>query len=270
MALRLEAAAFDSIWLYDHLLYRWPGRGTDGIWECWTLLSAFAEATQRVELGTLVLCVPFRNPALTAKMAATLDEVSDGRLTLGLGAGWHQPEFDAFGVPFDHRASRFEEAIAIIKPLLQQGRVDFKGRYYSAQNCELIPTGPRPKGPPLLLAGSGPRMLDIVARHADVWNTAWHDMPQSVRTPLDTIRAACEKVGRDPATLEVSASVALAYPDLGPLARRGAFLSGDTDEVADALHGYAELGISHVIVEVAPFTAPALDRFAEAVHRFRG
>src|SRR3979409_434963 len=124
MALRLEAAGLDSIWLYDHLLYRWPGRPTDGIWECWTLLSALAEATQRVELGTLVLCVPFRNPALVAKMATTLDEVSGGRLTLGLGAGWHKPEFDAFGIPFDHRASRFAEAIAIIKPLLQEGRVD--------------------------------------------------------------------------------------------------------------------------------------------------
>lgn len=270
MALRVEAAGFDSIWLYDHLLYRWPGRPTDGIWECWTLLSAFAEATLRVELGTLVLCVPLRNPALTAKMAATLDEVSDGRLTLGLGAGWHQPEFDAFGVAFDHRASRFEEAIAIIKPLLQEGRVDFKGKFYTAENCELIPRGPRPAGPPLLLAGAGPRMLDIVARQADVWNTAWHDLPKSVRAPLDTIRAACERVGRDPTTLEVSASVAVAYPDLGQPARRGPFLSGNADEVADALHGYADLGVSHVIVEVAPFSEPALDRFAEAVQRFRG
>jgi probable F420-dependent oxidoreductase len=270
MALRLEAAGFDSIWLYDHLLYRWPGRATDGVWECWTLLSALAEATQRVELGTLVLCVPFRNPALVAKMAATLDEVSGGRLTLGLGAGWHKPEFDAFGIPFDHRASRFAEAIAIIRPLLQEGRVDFEGTYYAARNCELIPRGPRPSGPPLLMAGNGPRMLDIIARDADGWNTAWHDGPQSVRAPLETIRVACERVGRDPATLEVSASVAVAYPDLGQLARSGPFLSGGADEVADALHGFAALGISHVIAEVAPFSKPALDRFAEAVDRFRG
>jgi probable F420-dependent oxidoreductase len=268
MALRLEAAGLDSIWLYDHLLYRWPGRPTDGIWECWTLLSAFAEATRRVELGTLVLCVPFRNPALVAKMAATLDEISDGRLTLGLGAGWHKPEFDAFGIPFDHRASRFEEAISIIRPLLRQGRVDLQGTYYAAPNCELIPRGPRPSGPPLLLAGAGPRMLEIVARHADVWNTAWHAAPQSVQEPLDTIRAACERVGRDPVTLEVSASVALGYPDLGQIIRRGPFLSGDANQVADALHSYAELGIGHVIVELAPFGEEGVDRFAEAVHRF--
>src|SRR5262249_28791103 len=91
MALAIEAAGLDSVWVYDHLLYRWPGRPSDGIWECWTMLSALAEATSRVTLGTLVACTQFRNPALTAKMAATLDEVSDGRFTLGLGAGWHQP-----------------------------------------------------------------------------------------------------------------------------------------------------------------------------------
>src|SRR5438128_5534631 len=132
MALRMEAAQLDSIWVYDHLLYRWPGRPADGIWECWTMLSALAAATQRVEIGTLVACTQFRNPALTAKMAATLAEVSGGRLTLGLGAGWHKPEFDAFGFPFDHRVSRFDEAIGIITPLLREGRVDFAGTYYTA------------------------------------------------------------------------------------------------------------------------------------------
>jgi probable F420-dependent oxidoreductase len=270
MALRAEEAELDSIWLYDHLLYRWPNRPTDGIWECWTILSAFAEATQRVEIGTLVACTQFRNPALTAKMAVTLDEVSDGRLTLGLGAGWHQPEFDAFGIPFDHRAARFDEAVAIIGPLLREGRVDFQGSYYSALNCELSPRGPRPSGPPLLLAGSGPRMLEIVARHADAWNTAWHGEPDSVRAPLERIRAVCEKVGRDPATLDITASVALAYPDLGKPSRAGPSVSGSSDKIADALNGYAALDIGHVIVEIAPFNLQALDRFAEAVHRFRG
>src|SRR5215212_8520888 len=106
-----EAGGFDSIWLFDHLLFRFTPEATAGIWECWTLLSALAEATQRVELGTLVLCNPFRNPALLAKMAHTLDEVSNGRLILGLGAGWHEPEFTAFGYPFDHLVDRFEEAL---------------------------------------------------------------------------------------------------------------------------------------------------------------
>ncbi len=269
MARKLEAAQFDSIWLYDHLLYRWPGRPTDGIWECWTILAALAEATQRVELGTLVACAPFRNPALMAKMAATLDEVSDGRLTLGLGAGWHQPEFEAYGFPFDHRASRFAEAIAIIKPLLRTGRVDFHGTYYSAPNCEVIPHGPRAAGPPLLLAGTGPRMLELIARHADSWNTAWHGRAESVRGPLARIRAMCETIGRDPATLEITASVSVAYPELGQRSRTAAFLSGSADEIADALHEYVALGVAHVIVELAPFSSVALDRFAQAVDRFR-
>src|SRR5690242_20004806 len=158
MARHMEAVGLDAVWLYDHLLYRWPGKSTDGIWECWTVLSALAEATTRVQLGTVVMCTTFRNPALLAKMAATLDEVSAGRFTLGVGAGWHQPEFDAFGVPFDHRVGRFDEALQIIAPLLREGRVDFRGTYYQAPDCELVPRGPRPGGLPLLVAGKGPRM----------------------------------------------------------------------------------------------------------------
>ena len=267
MALRIEAAGLDSIWLYDHLLYRWPGRPVDGIWECWTILSALAEATQRVELGALVLCTQFRNPALLAKMAATLDEVSGGRLTLGLGAGWHQPEFDAFGVPYDHRVARFDEAVRIIKPLLRDGRVDFAGRYYSARNCELVPRGPRLTGPPLLLAGTRPRMLSLVAQYADAWNTAWHHVPSSVVSRLESVRAACAAAGRDPATLQLSASVAVGYAELGPLPWTE-FLTGGASEIADALHGYQELGVAHVIVEFAPFSVESLDRFALGVERF--
>lgn len=110
LALQAEATGFDSIWVFDHLLLRYPGQPTEGVWEGWTVLAALAEATRRVELGTLVSCVPFRAPALLAKMADTLEEVSGGRLILGLGAGWHQLEFDAFGIPFDHKVDRFEEA----------------------------------------------------------------------------------------------------------------------------------------------------------------
>jgi len=164
----IEARGLDSVWVFDHLLFRRPQQPTAGGWEAWTVLSALAEATQRVELGMLVAAAPFRNPAVFAKMLATLDEVSNGRMIAGLGAGWHQPEFDAFGIPFDHRVSRFEEAVQIIKPLLRDGRVDFTGRFYQAPNCELLPPGPRPAGPPLLLAGVQPRMLDIIARHADM------------------------------------------------------------------------------------------------------
>jgi alkanesulfonate monooxygenase SsuD/methylene tetrahydromethanopterin reductase-like flavin-dependent oxidoreductase (luciferase family) len=265
-AQRIEARGLDSAWVFDHLLFRRPGQGTAGGWEAWTMLSALAEATRRVELGMLVAATPFRNPAVFAKMIATLDEVSDGRMIAGLGAGWHQPEFEAFGIPFDHRVSRFEEAVHIIKPLLREGRVDFTGRFYQAPDCELIPRGPRPAGPPLLLAGVRPRMLDLVARHGDMYNTAWHAEPATARERLDAMREACERNDRDPATLELTVGVAIAYSDLGGTSNFPVALS---DGVADALHGYADIGISHVIFDIKPFTSAALDRFAEAVGQFR-
>src|SRR5215472_3842700 len=159
LAVQAEEAGFDSIWLYDHLLIRFPDQPTTGLWECWTLLAALAEATKRVELGTLVLCTAFRNPAVLAKMAATLDAVSDGRFILGIGAGWHKPEFDAFGIPFDHKGARFEEALHIITQLLRKGYVDFQGKYYSAPDCALLPRGPRPEGPPILVGSFKPRLL---------------------------------------------------------------------------------------------------------------
>src|SRR5215471_8055443 len=243
MAQHMESVGLDSIWLYDHLLYRWPGKPTDGIWECWTILCALAEATNRVGLGTVVMCTPFRNPAVLAKMAVGLDEVSGGRFTLGIGAGWHQPEFDAFGVPFDHRGGRFAEALEIIAPLLREGRVDFRGQYYRAPDCEILPAGPRPGGPPLLVAGKGPRMLRLTARYADLWNTAWHSDPQSAVARLDSMRAACNDVGRDASTLGLTVGVTLAYPDLTPAPPANA-LSGTTEEIAAALGGYAALGVS--------------------------
>jgi|SRR5579859_1381185 len=269
MACRMEDVGLDSIWVYDHLLYRWPGRPTDGIWECWTALSALAQATHRVQLGTLVLCTPFRNPAVLAKMATTLDEVSGGRLTLGLGAGWHQPEFDAFGVPFDHRASRFQEALEIICPLLRTGHVDFQGTYHAAPDCEIIPRGPRPAGPPIMLAGSGPRMQRLAARYADSWNTAWHTEPASANARLDSIRAACALESRDPNSLAITAAVGIGYPDLGPVTAR-AGLTGTPERVAEAFRGYAALGVAHIIIEFAPYTTAALDRLADAVRLFRG
>ena len=169
-ALRAERDGFDSIWIMDHLLFEWPDQPRHGVWEGLTLLSALAEATERVELGTLVVCTAFRNPALLAKMAEAIVEISDGRLILGLGAGWHEPEFRAFGYPFDHLASRFEEAVAIVVPLLRTGAVDFEGRYERAPNCVNLPRGPRPSGPPILMGTQGPRLLRLAAQTADAWN----------------------------------------------------------------------------------------------------
>lgn len=264
-AQQAEAAGFDSIWIYDHLLFRFPERPTEGIWEAWTVLSALAEATRRVELGTLVLCSPFRNPAILAKMAITLDEVSSGRLILGLGAGWHQPEFDAFGLPFDHKVDRFEEALQIIVPLLREGRVTFRGAYHSAVDCEIVPRGPRPDGPPILIASSGPRMLRLTARYADSWNTAWYGQAGAVAEPRAALESACAAEGRDPATLDVTVGVNVDYS----AASAEEALTGPPEAIAAGLRGYADAGVGHVICALNSTNAASLTQLTEALAVYR-
>jgi alkanesulfonate monooxygenase SsuD/methylene tetrahydromethanopterin reductase-like flavin-dependent oxidoreductase (luciferase family) len=196
-AQRCEALGFDSLWLYDHLLYRMKKGVTTGIWEGWSMLSALAACTQKVELGPLVACNSFRHPALLAKMAHTVDAISGGRLILGLGAGWNQPEYEAFGLPFDHRVDRFEEALQIIRPLLKTGQVDFAGRYYTARDCEIAPRSPRPEGPPLMIGAGRPRMLRLTAQYADLYNACYMTIPRSTTAPLRALKKACQAVGRD-------------------------------------------------------------------------
>jgi alkanesulfonate monooxygenase SsuD/methylene tetrahydromethanopterin reductase-like flavin-dependent oxidoreductase (luciferase family) len=218
-----------------------------------------------------VLALPFRNPALTAKMAAELDQVSNGRLILGLGCGWHEPEFDAFGYPFDHRVSRFDEGLQVLLPLLRDGHVNFAGEYHRAIDAELRPRPIREGGPPILIAGKGPRMLDLVARHADQWNSAWYGHPDEadgLRERLANLHAALEGAGRDPATLERTAGIFVAFEGANPDAPERA-IRGTTEEVASALAGYEELGISHLIAHVYPRTADAVSRLAEAAELAR-
>lgn len=266
MTLAAEDGGLDSVWVPDHVLFRSADDdGTRGIHEAWTLLSALAAVTTRVELGPLVLCVPFRNPAMTAKMAATFEEVSGGRLVLGLGCGWHEPEFDAFGLPFDHRVSRFEEALEIIVPMLRHGSASFEGRWHRADRADVVPRGPRPDGPPILIAGKQPRMLELVARHADAWNAAWYGQPDDaheLRERLDRLRAAFDAVGRDIATIDLTAGVFVACAD-DPDAPDEA-MRGSADEIASALAGYAELGINHLMAHVWPRTPEAVAKLAEA------
>jgi probable F420-dependent oxidoreductase len=269
MAKQAEASGFDSIWVFDHLLSRRPDEPTGGIWECWTILTALAEATERVELGTLVLCGPFRNPALLAKMADTFDEVSGGRLILGLGAGWHKPEFDAFGYPFDHLANRFEEALKIIVPLLREGKVDFHGQYSSAVDCELRPRGPRPGGPPILVAGLKPRMLRLTAEYADSWNTAWMGSTDVLIERRTELEAACAEVGRDPRTLEVTVGLNVNYEQREePLDPKRA-LFGSAEEVATGLKAHADEGVGHAICNLSPNTPESLERLGEVLKVYR-
>jgi probable F420-dependent oxidoreductase len=271
VAQEAETDGFDSIWLPDHLMYRFPDGPTRGVWESWTILAALAEATRRVEIGTLVLCNSFRNPAILAKMATTADEVSGGRLILGIGAGWHEPEYQAFGLPFDHRVDRFHEALQILRPLLRDRSVDFSGQYYQARNCEIAPASPRPEGPPLLVGGGGPRMLKLAAQYADLCNVGYMGKVETMTEPLARIAAACREVGRDPATLGVTALIGLWFPDLQP--EKPTYfnnpLTGTAEEIAATMHDYAELGIPHIMFQCEPYSAEGRRRLAEALQLYR-
>jgi alkanesulfonate monooxygenase SsuD/methylene tetrahydromethanopterin reductase-like flavin-dependent oxidoreductase (luciferase family) len=272
IAQQAETDGFDSIWLADHLLYRRSGEPTRVIWECWTMLAALAEATRRVEIGTLVLCNSFRNPAILAKMATTADEVSHGRLILGVGAGWNEPEYQAFGLPFDHRVDRFEEALQILKPLLREGHVDFAGKYYEARDCDDVPRGPRSEGPRLMVGSEGPRMLKLTAQYADLWNIGYMGKPETMAEPFAKIEAACREVGRDPATIGITALIGLWFPDLQ--AMKPSFfdnpLTGTVQEIAAAMRGYAQLGVQHIMFQCEPYTAEARQRLTEALQLYRG
>jgi probable F420-dependent oxidoreductase len=268
-ARQAEATGYDSVWICDHLLHRFEGKPTVGFHECWTVLSGLAVVTSRVELGIAVLCSGFRNPALLAKMATTLDTISNGRLILGLGAGWHEPEFDAFGFPFDHRVSRFEEELQIIRPLLRDGATTFHGRYHHADRCEILPRGVRRDGPPILVGAFGPRMMRLTARYADQWTIDWLGPEENVREQIGKVRAACEAEGRDPDTLVLTGGVTVAYPDLGGLpswmTSPDSYLTGDAETLGRQLARYGELGVDHLLTNLFPHTDEAVARYADAI-----
>ena len=174
MAQAAESVGFDSVWLGDHLLYD-LAIGPRGPWEVWTTLAALAASTERVLLGPLVASAGFHEPAMLAKLAATVDGISGGRLILGLGSGWNEREYRAFGFPFDRRVSRFAEAFTIIRTLLADGEIDFAGEFYTAERCVLHPRATRPGGPPLMVGSVRPRMLSITLPYIDAWNVWWSD-----------------------------------------------------------------------------------------------
>ncbi|MDP9363109.1 MAG: LLM class flavin-dependent oxidoreductase [Chloroflexota bacterium] len=271
MARRAEEVGFDSLWVGDHLLYRNPDEEEKGPWEAWSLLAALAAITERVELGPLVACTGFHNPTMLAKKADTVEAISGGRLILGLGAGWNEPEYRAFGFPFDRRVDRFEEAFAVVRGLLRDGRVDFHGRYYEANDCALIPRGPRPGGPPLMIGSEGPRMLRIALPHVQSWN-AWYawfgNRPEGLAPLLAKVDAACGEVGRDPTTLERTCALLVALPGAqgrpsGDRTDRGVPpLAGTPDELADALRAFTRAGIAHVQLVLDPNTIEAIEAFA--------
>jgi alkanesulfonate monooxygenase SsuD/methylene tetrahydromethanopterin reductase-like flavin-dependent oxidoreductase (luciferase family) len=259
-----EGIGLDSLWFGDHLLYRGFGLPSRGPLEVWSQLAATAAITSRVRFGPLVAATSFHNPAMLAKKAATVDEISGGRLVLGLGAGWNEAEYLAFGFPFDHRISRFEEAFTIIRTLLTTGRCDFAGTYYTLIDCELKPRGPRPEGIPLLVGSIGPRMLSITLPYVDAWNVWFTDFANNLEGYLpirQQVDEACLAVGRDPASVARTVALFVGYPGAlgrltGNLAKPDVVpLSGDPAALADTLRGFAAAGLSEVQLVLDPITA---------------
>ena len=265
-AIAAEENGLDSVWVYDHLVYHFAGKEPQGVWECWTIASALAEATKRVELGTLVLCTAFRNPAVTAKMAVTVDEVTQQRLILGIGAGWHPAEFETFGLNFSHKVDQFEEATKIIAPLVREGAVDFTGHYVSAPNCIMLPKPTRRI--PLLIAGKQPRMMSLVAQYADAYNTAWWGDVSSIEPDRKALQDACAAIDRDVTEITFTAGVVIRFDDLlGPSEEEldpKKVLSGAVEQIAAGLRAYRMAGVDHVIANIDPLTPEGVALLAQA------
>jgi len=257
-----EAAGLDSIWVFDHVLFRAAGEPDGTVREGWTTLAALAPLIPRVELGSLVMCSSFRNPALMAKMAAALDDLSGGRVILGLGSGWHDPEYDAFGWPTDHKVGRFAEDLEIAARLLRGERVTFAGTWQRTRDAVLAP--PPDRHVPVLVAAKGPRMLGLTAAWADAWNTAWFGrVDDRLAARLDLLSSACAEAGRDPATLRRTVGIRLDEPGTGrpddPTS-----LDADAAGLADFLDELAGLGFDDAVIWSIAKSAAALDRIAEA------
>ncbi|MFC4948730.1 LLM class flavin-dependent oxidoreductase [Pseudonocardia sp. GCM10023141] len=260
-----ERHGLDSVWMIDHFFTATPDGRREGMHEVWTTIGAVAAVTARIQVGTLVVCSPFRNPALTAKAAATVAEISAGRLVLGLGAGWHDPEFAAFGYPLDHRVGRFAEALPIVAALLRGTTVSVDGRFHRMREAELVPPPPHPV--PVLVAAEGPRMLGLAAAYADAWITAWYGHPDArLHAQLAAMDAVAAPAGRDRVQRFVGINVH--DPDGGvPPDPDESVILGSVRELAAALDAYAALGIDHVVVQLTPHDERSLVRLAAAVGR---
>ena len=265
MARAAEEVGFDAVWVSDHVGFADPEGRWDGAWESWTLLSALAAATRGVRLGTYVTCTPFRNPALLAKMAETLDEVSGGRVILGLGAGWNEAEFDAYGFPFTDRFDRFEDSLRIICSMVRTGVSSHDGRAVRTRSARLAPRGPRPDGLEIMCGAGAPRMLRLAAELADHWNGGMRSVAEA-EPLLRALDDACRAAGRDPASITRSVEAlvrTLPAPDGAVPEDRE--LRGTPLEIAAALRAYATLGIDHLQVQLRPNRLDAVRAFAPVI-----
>jgi alkanesulfonate monooxygenase SsuD/methylene tetrahydromethanopterin reductase-like flavin-dependent oxidoreductase (luciferase family) len=259
MARAAEEVGLDSVWVGDHLLYRGDGRAERGPWDCFTTLAFLAGITRRVELGPLVACTAFHPPGILARMFAALDELSGGRAVAAVGAGWNRVEFEAFGLPFDHHVSRFEEAFTILRRLLAGERVSFHGRFHQVEDAVLLPPpGRRPK---LMVGANKPRMLSITLPHVDAWNTWFSRYGNTVdgfAAHNAETSAVAERAGRDPAEIERSACVYVRLGGGGERTNDDGIAPVEVDGLREHLDGLAEAGADEAILVLDPITEASI------------
>ena len=268
MARAAEDMGFHSIWLGDHLLYRDDGREERGPWDAWSLLAGLATVTERVRVGPLVACTAFAPPALLARKAAAVQEMSNGRLVLGLGAGWNRAEFEAFGLPFDHRAARFIEAFDVVRRLLAGEQVRLAGDFTHLVDAVVLPMPSTP--PPLMVGSVGERVLRATLPHVDAWNCwyAWFgNTPEGFAAQNARVTELAREVGRDPGEIERTATVFIAvdgaesprpHADLEPITGSGTTIAGRLKEFETA-------GVDELIFVVNPITEVSIRALGEVV-----
>jgi len=271
-AITAEAAGFDMFVFEDALLYR-AEEATDGAWESVSIAAAVAATTNRIDLGQSVVNSPYRSPAMTAKIADTIDEISGGRFVLGIGAGnTDDSDYEAFGFPTDKRYSRFAEAIQIIHGLLKNGEIDFEGEFSTAKRAELVLRGPRPQGPPINIAAGGPKMMQLVAKYADAWNWwGWGEtleqLNDRLRPIIGLLEQACETEGRDPSTLGRTFDLYTVIPQGSSTDGLDMEqpVGGTSEEIADFILSIGALGFDEVRCDVFPKTLAAIDAMRPVV-----
>lgn len=252
-----DELGFDTAFVFDHFIPIYSDPSGPCL-EGWTLLSALAAQTKRVRVGVLVTGNTYRNPAVLAKMAATVDHVSHGRLILGMGAGWFELEHTAYGIPFSTvggRARQLGEALAVIKLLFTQEKSTYAGKYYQLKDALFEPKTVQKPHPPILIGGQGPKLiLPLIARHANIWHLRVRDADlEGIKQLCANFDAICRQVGRDPAEIEKAVSL------------RPAQLTGAAEEVRRQIQALADVGIRHFILSLSPTDRKLLGRFAKEI-----
>jgi alkanesulfonate monooxygenase SsuD/methylene tetrahydromethanopterin reductase-like flavin-dependent oxidoreductase (luciferase family) len=264
-ARRAEEVGFDSVWVMDHVFIQRPG-GRVLAHDPMICLAQVAAATTRIKLGSLVLSHAFRHVVQVAREASALADMSDGRFTLGLGTGWHEQEFDALGLPFDHRVGRLEEAVEPLRLLLKGERVTVNGSWLRMIEASIAVTTPPP---PLWIAAEGPRMLALAAT-VDGWNHAYWGGDDTTRfkAALSGLHRELDRIGRDRNEVEASASVACVldrWREVEGGFREPEVAVGPAERIAEVIGDYAEAGAQHVILSLSPDPYAEID--PEAVEK---